>query len=115
MALQKPVAVYDAANDTEAQRISNLLNDAGIEAYFTEDAQVGQFPVPKNRRYGLIAGLSTVRGRYCRTTNTASSDNGRPKQTKTSYEAVTVYDGNVCRPSRRLAFQWSILHLGKAF
>ncbi len=47
MALQEPVAVYDAANDVEAQLICNLLNEAGVEAFATADAQVGQFPKPQ--------------------------------------------------------------------
>lgn len=37
MALNDPVAAYNAANNVEAQLICNLLNDAGIEAYVTED------------------------------------------------------------------------------
>lgn len=37
MALNDPVAVYNAANNIEAQLICNLLNDAAIEAYITED------------------------------------------------------------------------------
>jgi hypothetical protein len=48
MALQDPVAVYDAASDIEAQQICNLLNEGGVEAYITEDdAQVGQFMKPQ--------------------------------------------------------------------
>jgi hypothetical protein len=48
MALQDPVAVYDAANDVDAQLLCNLLNEAGVEAYITEDdAQVGQFLKPQ--------------------------------------------------------------------
>ena len=48
MALQDPVAVYDAASDIEAQQICNLLNEAGVEAYLTEDdAQVGQVMKPQ--------------------------------------------------------------------
>ena len=47
MALQDPVAIYHAANDIEAQLFCNLLNEAGLEAYFTEDALVGQFPKPQ--------------------------------------------------------------------
>ena len=47
MALQNPAAVYDAANDVEAQLICNLLNETGIEAFATTDAQVGQFPKPQ--------------------------------------------------------------------
>jgi hypothetical protein len=48
MALQDPVAVYDAANDVEAQLICNFLNEAGVEAYITEDdAQVGQVMKPQ--------------------------------------------------------------------
>jgi hypothetical protein len=48
MALQDPVAVYDAANDVDAQLICNLLNEAGVEAYVTEDdAQVGQVMKPQ--------------------------------------------------------------------
>ena len=42
MALQDPVAVYNAANNVEAQLLCNLLVDAGIEAFVTEDvSQVG--------------------------------------------------------------------------
>jgi len=37
MPLQNPVAVYNAANNIEAQLICNFLNDAGIEAYLTSD------------------------------------------------------------------------------
>jgi hypothetical protein len=37
MGLQDPVAIYNAADNFEAQLICNLLNDAGIEAYLTED------------------------------------------------------------------------------
>jgi rRNA maturation protein Nop10 len=37
MALTDPVAVYNAANNLEARMLSNLLNDAEIEAYSTED------------------------------------------------------------------------------
>jgi hypothetical protein len=40
MALRDPVAVYNAANNLEAQLIRNLLNDAGIEAHVTEDVSV---------------------------------------------------------------------------
>jgi hypothetical protein len=48
MTLQDPVAVYDAANDVDAQLLCNLLNDAGVEAYVTEDdAQVGQVMKPQ--------------------------------------------------------------------
>jgi hypothetical protein len=48
MALQDPVAVYDAASDIEAQQICNILNEAGVEAYITEDdAQVGQVMKPQ--------------------------------------------------------------------
>jgi hypothetical protein len=48
MALQDPVAVYDAGNDIEAQQVCNLLNEAGVEAYVTEDdAQVGQVMNPQ--------------------------------------------------------------------
>ena len=48
MALHDPLAVYDAANDVEAQLICNLLNEAGVEAYLTEDdAQVGQVMKPQ--------------------------------------------------------------------
>ena len=48
MALQDPVAVYDAASDIEAQQICNLLNEADVEAYVTEDdAQVGQVMKPQ--------------------------------------------------------------------
>jgi hypothetical protein len=42
MALQDPVAVYNAANNVEAKLISNFLVDAGIEAFAVEDvSQVG--------------------------------------------------------------------------
>ena len=42
MALNDPIAVYNAENNLEAQLICNLLNDTGIEAYLTEDvSQVG--------------------------------------------------------------------------
>jgi hypothetical protein len=42
MGLQDPVAVYNAANHLEAQVVCDLLNQAGIEAYLTEDvSQVG--------------------------------------------------------------------------
>jgi hypothetical protein len=37
MALKDPVAVYDAATNLEAHFVSNLLNEAGVEAYATED------------------------------------------------------------------------------
>ena len=48
MALDDPLAVYDAANDVEAQLICNILNEAGVEAYVTEDdAQVGQVMKPQ--------------------------------------------------------------------
>ena len=48
MALDDPLAVYDAANDVEAQLICNILNEAGVEAYVTDDdAQVGQFMKPQ--------------------------------------------------------------------
>ena len=42
MALQDPVAVYNAANNMEAVFLRDVLKDAGIEAYATEDvSQVG--------------------------------------------------------------------------
>jgi hypothetical protein len=42
MPLHNPVAVYNAGNNFEAQLICRFLNDAGIEAYPTEDvSQVG--------------------------------------------------------------------------
>lgn len=42
MALQEPVAVYNAASNIEAQLVRNILNDAGVEAFVTEDvSQVG--------------------------------------------------------------------------
>jgi hypothetical protein len=42
MPLQEPVAVYNASNNIEAQVICNILNDAGVEAYVTQDvSQVG--------------------------------------------------------------------------
>jgi hypothetical protein len=37
MALRDPVAVYNAANNMEAVLIRDLLVDAGIEAFVTED------------------------------------------------------------------------------
>jgi hypothetical protein len=37
MGLNDPVAAYNAANNPEANLLRNLLNDAGIEAYTTED------------------------------------------------------------------------------
>jgi len=45
--LPSPVPVYSAANDVEAHWICNLLSDAGVEAFVTEDAQVGQIPRPQ--------------------------------------------------------------------
>ena len=78
MALQDPVAIYDAANDVDAHLLCNLLNEAGVEAYVTEDdAQVGQFLRPQ---VWVDRSLSTVRSRYCRTTNVANSHKRRPKQ-----------------------------------
>jgi len=42
MALRDPIAAYNAANNMEAQLLCNLLGEAGIEAYVTEDvSQVG--------------------------------------------------------------------------
>jgi hypothetical protein len=42
MALNDPVAVYNAANNVEAQFVSNTLRNAGIESHVTEDvSQVG--------------------------------------------------------------------------
>ena len=38
MGLRDPVAVYNAATNVEAQLICNILNDAGVEAFVTEDA-----------------------------------------------------------------------------
>src|SRR5438046_700474 len=40
MSLSDPVAVYNAANNIEAQHVRNLLVDAGVEAYVTEDLSV---------------------------------------------------------------------------
>jgi hypothetical protein len=40
MALRDPVAVYNAANNLEAQLLSNRLNEAGIEAHVTEDVSI---------------------------------------------------------------------------
>jgi hypothetical protein len=37
MALSDPVAVYDAENNVEANLLCSILNEAGIEAYPTED------------------------------------------------------------------------------
>jgi hypothetical protein len=37
MALRDPVVVYTAADNAEADHVSNLLNLAGIEAYFMAD------------------------------------------------------------------------------
>lgn len=37
MGLRDPVAVYNAATNVEAQLICNILNDAGVEAFVTED------------------------------------------------------------------------------
>jgi hypothetical protein len=37
MALQRPVAVYNAANNVQALLVCNILNGAGVEAYVTED------------------------------------------------------------------------------
>jgi hypothetical protein len=37
MPLQDPVAVYNAADNMEAQLLCNLLNGSGVEAYLTED------------------------------------------------------------------------------
>jgi rubredoxin len=42
MALRDPLAVYNAANNLEAHLLRNLLADAGIEAFVTEDvSQIG--------------------------------------------------------------------------
>ena len=42
MALKDPVAVYNAANNLEAQLLRNLLAESGVEAFVTEDiSQVG--------------------------------------------------------------------------
>ena len=42
MALQNPIAVYNAASNIEAQLVRCLLVDAGIEAFAVEDvSQVG--------------------------------------------------------------------------
>lgn len=42
MALRDPVAVYNAATNMEAQFLCNLLCEAGVEAFLTEDiSQVG--------------------------------------------------------------------------
>lgn len=42
MPLQEPIAAYNAANNFEAHVICNILNDAGIDAYVTDDvSQVG--------------------------------------------------------------------------
>src|SRR5262245_52140170 len=44
MALRDPVAVYNAANNTEAQMVRNALVSSGVEAYVTEDiSQVGTY------------------------------------------------------------------------
>jgi membrane protease YdiL (CAAX protease family) len=40
VALRDPVAAYNAKNNLEAQLVSNLLNNAGIESFVTEDASV---------------------------------------------------------------------------
>ena len=37
MALTDPVLVYEAVTNLEAHLVCNLLNDAGLEAYVTED------------------------------------------------------------------------------
>jgi hypothetical protein len=37
MALQEPVAVYNAANNVESHILCNILRDAGIEAFTTDD------------------------------------------------------------------------------
>jgi hypothetical protein len=37
MTLKDPVAVYNAANNMEATFVCNLLRDAGIDAFVTED------------------------------------------------------------------------------
>jgi hypothetical protein len=40
VALRDPVAIYNAANNMEANHLCNVLVDAGIEAYLTEDISV---------------------------------------------------------------------------
>ena len=40
MPLHEPVAVYNAATNLEAHQLCNLLSDAGIEAFSTEDLSV---------------------------------------------------------------------------
>ncbi len=37
MALQDPVAVYNAASNVEAHLVKTMLNEAGVEAFATED------------------------------------------------------------------------------
>src|SRR5438132_670434 len=42
MALSDPIAAYNAANNVEAHLLCNLLVEAGVEAFVTEDvSQVG--------------------------------------------------------------------------
>lgn len=79
MALQNPVAVYDAANDVEAQLICNLLNESGVEAFATTDTQVGQFPKPQ---VWVDRGAIDRAKPICRTTNT--SHNSNPPATSSS-------------------------------
>lgn len=44
MALKKPIAVYTAATNAEAQLIQEILNEAGIEAFAVEDTSpVGMY------------------------------------------------------------------------
>jgi DNA-directed RNA polymerase subunit RPC12/RpoP len=40
MALQDPVAVYNATNNVESHMLCNILRDAGIEAFTTDDVSV---------------------------------------------------------------------------
>ena len=52
MALRDPVAVYNAANNTEAHLVRNVLLSSGVEAFVTEDvSQVGTW------MFGLIPEL----------------------------------------------------------
>src|SRR5205823_6315359 len=43
MALTDPVAVYTAATNLEAHLVSNVLNDAGVEAFCLEDGNLAGF------------------------------------------------------------------------
>jgi hypothetical protein len=87
MALQNPVAVYNASSNVEAQLLRSLLAESGIEAFAIDDvSQVGTWvfgllPESTSRRSGSTETMSSAPGALSRVM-TSGQEGLIPKATR---------------------------------